>query len=130
MLVDILSTNIESISAITLFTRNMSDAVKFYDSLGFKLLYGGETTSFSSFSVGPGYLNLSLCSDENEHKDWGRVIIYVSNVDVMHERAVSLGLFPLSRPKDAPWGERYFHIRDPDGHEISFARRLEDDTCI
>ena len=48
----------------------------------------------------------------------------------MYERALSLGLFPLSRPKDAPWGERYFHIRDPDGHEISFARRLEDDTRI
>jgi uncharacterized glyoxalase superfamily protein PhnB len=27
-------------------------------------------------------------------------------------------------PSDAPWGERYFHIRDPDGHELSFARRL------
>jgi len=27
-------------------------------------------------------------------------------------------------PDDAPWGERYFHIRDPDGHELSFARPL------
>jgi len=27
-------------------------------------------------------------------------------------------------PADAPWGERYFHILDPDGHELSFARRL------
>jgi uncharacterized glyoxalase superfamily protein PhnB len=26
------------------------------------------------------------------------------------------------RPRDAPWGERYFHMRDPDGHELSFAR--------
>ena len=27
-------------------------------------------------------------------------------------------------PSDAPWGERYFHVRDPSGHEISFARLL------
>ncbi|MCY3569357.1 MAG: VOC family protein, partial [Chloroflexi bacterium] len=25
----------------------------------------------------------------------------------------------------APWRERYFHIVDPDGHEISFAKPLE-----
>jgi hypothetical protein len=24
----------------------------------------------------------------------------------------------------APWGERYFHIQDRDGHELSFARPL------
>jgi hypothetical protein len=23
-------------------------------------------------------------------------------------------------PQDASWGERYFHISDPDGHELSF----------
>jgi uncharacterized glyoxalase superfamily protein PhnB len=27
-------------------------------------------------------------------------------------------------PTDAPWGERYFHLRDPDGHELSFAKLL------
>jgi uncharacterized glyoxalase superfamily protein PhnB len=27
-------------------------------------------------------------------------------------------------PADAIWGERYFHITDPDGHEISFAMLL------
>ncbi|MHC4164482.1 MAG: VOC family protein, partial [Planctomycetota bacterium] len=27
-------------------------------------------------------------------------------------------------PADAEWGERYFHITDPDGHELSFARPL------
>jgi uncharacterized glyoxalase superfamily protein PhnB len=24
-------------------------------------------------------------------------------------------------PHDAEWGERYFHVTDPDGHELSFA---------
>jgi uncharacterized glyoxalase superfamily protein PhnB len=28
-------------------------------------------------------------------------------------------------PRDAQWGERFFHVTDPDGHEISFAWPLE-----
>jgi len=27
-------------------------------------------------------------------------------------------------PLNASWGERYFHLHDPDGHELSFARPL------
>src|SRR5438128_550362 len=27
-------------------------------------------------------------------------------------------------PRDAEWGERFFHLADPDGHELSFARPL------
>jgi uncharacterized glyoxalase superfamily protein PhnB len=30
--------------------------------------------------------------------------------------------FHLDSPQDASWGERYFHMADPDGHELSFAR--------
>jgi hypothetical protein len=26
--------------------------------------------------------------------------------------------------RDAEWGERFFHLVDPDGHELSFARPL------
>ena len=26
-----------------------------------------------------------------------------------------------NEPSDAAWGERYFHIREPDGYQLSFA---------
>jgi len=39
----------------------------------------------------------------------------------MYRHAVSQGLRPQFAPRDAEWGERYFHITDPDGHELSFA---------
>jgi uncharacterized glyoxalase superfamily protein PhnB len=55
---------------------------------------------------------------------WGRVIFYVDDVDAQHARACAAGLSPLFAPRDAPWGERYFHIVDTDGHELSFARPL------
>ncbi|MEZ5138030.1 MAG: VOC family protein [Acidimicrobiales bacterium] len=55
---------------------------------------------------------------------WGRAIFWVDDVDAVHDRAVGAGLAPEMAPADAPWGERYFHLRDPDGHELSFARVL------
>jgi uncharacterized glyoxalase superfamily protein PhnB len=48
----------------------------------------------------------------------------VSDVDTLYARAVNLGLTPQAAPRDASWGERYFHLTDPDGHELSFARPL------
>jgi hypothetical protein len=38
--------------------------------------------------------------------------------------AAALRLSRNSAPRDAEWGERFFHLIDPDGHELSFARPL------
>jgi hypothetical protein len=35
------------------------------------------------------------------------------------------GLNPEAAPRDAEWGERFFHLLDPDGRELSFAKPLE-----
>ena len=111
---------VKYISAITLAVEEMARSVVFYrDQVGLPMLYGGEAAGFTSFSVGPGYLN--LIANSIEAKWWGRVILHVDDVDEMHRRLVQWGLTPEAEPADAPWGERYFHITDPDGHEISFA---------
>jgi catechol 2,3-dioxygenase-like lactoylglutathione lyase family enzyme len=112
------------ISAITLATHDMARAVAFYQALGFVLASGGPYSDFTSFHVGAGYLNLMTVSPEGAWSGWGRVIFYVDDVDAQHARAVAAGLVPAFAPRNASWGERYFHIVDPDGHEISFARPL------
>jgi catechol 2,3-dioxygenase-like lactoylglutathione lyase family enzyme len=118
---------IESISAITLATHDMGRAVRFYRALGFVLRYGGECAEFTSFHAGSGYLNLIAQPPERRWSWWGRVIFYVSDVDVLHERIVRGGLHAEFPPRDAPWGERHFHITDPDGHELSFASPMGSD---
>jgi uncharacterized glyoxalase superfamily protein PhnB len=115
---------VEAISAVTLATHDMARAVRYYRSLGFVLRYGGESDSFTSFRVGASYLNLVAQPPERRWSWWGRVIFYVSDVDAVYERAFALGLRPEHAPRDAPWGERYFHLTDRDAHEISFARPL------
>lgn len=115
---------IESISAVTLTVTDMATSVTFYEVLGFERRYGGPAASFTSYTVGDGYLNLSV-EGRVDGSQWGRVIFYVSDVDAMHARALAAGLHPEAAPRDAAWGERYFHLRDPDGHELSFARPLD-----
>jgi catechol 2,3-dioxygenase-like lactoylglutathione lyase family enzyme len=116
---------IESINAVTLAVATMSTSVGFYRSLGFEIVAGGDDAAFTTFAVGSGFLNLQL---DPAHAPlpaiWGRVIFFVDDVDAMHARARAAGLHPVTTPTDAAWGERYFHLHDPDGHELSFARPL------
>jgi hypothetical protein len=67
---------IESISAITLATHNMSRAVSFYRMLGFEIVHGGDDASFTSFRAGTNYLNLIAQPTERNWSWWRRVIFY------------------------------------------------------
>jgi uncharacterized glyoxalase superfamily protein PhnB len=115
---------IESISAVTLATHDMARATAFYEALGFARLYGGPEAAFTSYRVGSSYLNLIAADPAVQWSWWGRAIFYVSDVDAFYRRAVARGLTPQAPPRDAPWRERFFHITDPDGHELSFAMPL------
>lgn len=115
---------ITSISAVTLATHDMARAVRFYTALGFALRYGGDSASFSSFSAGNGCLNVTTEGSEREWSWWGRIIFHVADVDLLYDKALAAGLQPHAPPLDATWGERYFHITDPDGHELSFAQPI------
>jgi catechol 2,3-dioxygenase-like lactoylglutathione lyase family enzyme len=112
---------VTGISAVTLATHDMQRAVRFYRVLGFEILYGGENASFTSFRAGPGFLNLIAQPAERRWSWWGRLIFYDSDVDALHARLVAAGYQPDAAPRDAAWGERFFHITNPDGHELSFA---------
>jgi catechol 2,3-dioxygenase-like lactoylglutathione lyase family enzyme len=113
-----------SISAVTLATRDMARAVRFYEALGFSMAYGGETSAFTSFRIGKGYLNLARAGDQVPAMSWARVVLYVDDVDAMYAHVLGQGFMPEAPPRDASWGERYFHLPDPDGHSLSFARPL------
>jgi catechol 2,3-dioxygenase-like lactoylglutathione lyase family enzyme len=112
---------ITALSALTLATHDMAAAVRFYRLVGFEMLYGGETASFTSFRAGSSFLNLIAQPADKEWSWWGRAIFYESDIDGLYERLVAAGIEPQAPPRDAAWGERFFHVTDPDGHEISFA---------
>ena len=116
---------ISGISAVTFAISDMVRSVQFYKSIGFELIYGGQTSEFSSFRAAAQYLNLTTEKTDNKIGFGGRVIFHVDDVDGMYHHMTTIGLTPEFEPRDATWGERYFHITDPDGHDLSFARPLE-----
>ncbi|MES1930895.1 hypothetical protein SADO_16668 [Salinisphaera dokdonensis CL-ES53] len=115
---------IRHISAVTLFVTDMARSCAFYRGLGFELKFGGEEAGFTSFHAGSGFLNLN--AGETARPGGGLTIFHVDDVDAVHTRALAAGLKPDFKPADAPWDERYFHIRDPDGYTLSFATPLAD----
>ena len=111
------------ISAVTLAVGDMARSVEFYQRLGFKVVSGGTNDLFTSLRFGNAFVNLQVQPGAMPCW-WGRVIFRVDDVDAYHERLEKAKMFP-DQPKDVPWDERYFHVTDPDGHELSFAQLIE-----
>lgn len=89
-----------------------------------ELEYGGEGVGFSSLhATNPKSAILILLQGEAVTQ-WGRLIFYVTDVDALWNHLRACGFDPQIL-RDGSWGERYFHMLDPDGHEFSLARPLQ-----
>ena len=116
---------IEKISAVTFRVANMTESVRFYrDVLGMEVLYGGEDAGFSSLRPKDAQSAILNLEQGDRVTRWGRLIFYVTDVDALWTHLKERGFDP-EIPQDASWEERYFHMPDPDGHELSFARPLQ-----
>jgi len=117
-------------SALTLAAANLTESVDFYKKLGLEISYQDDSfvTLQYPLHVPPHkaniYINLFSSPTYDTSKNWGRVVMYVKDVDDMYRLIIQQGLVPEFAPRDASWGERYFHILDPSGHELSFAKPL------
>ena len=124
---------VSKISAVTLLVIDMKRSVEFYSKIpNFKIVYGGSDSQFTSFLIedtGKSYLNLKL--SETHSIGSSRIIFYVDDVDelfsYMKNDKTILELGKLeSKPEDAAWKERFFHMLDPDGYKLSFATPIGD----
>jgi catechol 2,3-dioxygenase-like lactoylglutathione lyase family enzyme len=114
--------NVERISAITIKVSDMARSVHFYNELlGLKILYGGQKAYFSSLQTLSAKDTILNLEQGLLTRDWGRIIFHVGDVDKSWAYLKEKEYNP-DRPRDAEWGERYFHLHDPDGHELSFAQ--------
>ena len=109
---------IEKITAITFRVLNMRPSVPL------ELLYGGEQASFSPLRANDSDSAILNLEQGDTVSRWGRLIFHVTDVDPFWTHLKQKGFHP-EIPRDASWGERYFHMLDPDGHELSFARQLQ-----
>ena len=104
---------IEAISAITLATHDMQRSVRFYAALGFDIIHGGASSSFTSFRAGDGYLNVVAQPPEKQWSWWGRAIFYVGDVDAMYRRALAAGFAPFNDAARCRMGRALFSSDRP-----------------
>ena len=125
---------VTKISAVTLLISDMKKSVDFYSKIpNFEIVYGGSDSQFTSFlidNIAMSYLNLKL--DKTHSTDFGRIIFYVDDVDkfftyMQNDQTISILGKLESKPQDATWGERFFHVLDPDGYRLSFATPISDE---
>jgi len=121
---------IHRIDAVTLTTADMAESTAFYAAFGMTINYGGPDADFTTMSAsddGPHINLIRVATPDDVATGWGRTIIHVDDVDAMHDQMVAAGWPPDAPPSDASWGERYFPIHDPAGHDLSIARPLTSD---
>ena len=134
---------VNMISAVTLIIKNMDKSCRFYSNIpGFKLIRGGSSNdSFTTYQIGKyknfTFLNLELkklpdgnLDEDNNSNQFGRIVFYTDNVDRLYSyfknnKTISNIIFIENEPLDASWNERYFHIREPDGFQLSFAQPIK-----
>jgi catechol 2,3-dioxygenase-like lactoylglutathione lyase family enzyme len=142
---------IYKISAVTLIVDNMERSCRFYSQVpGFKLVYGSSDDTFTTFEIeeeeehkSKMCLNLELGINNNreppnliaendngwKRQHFGRIIFHTEDVDRLYSYfknndSISNLISFENEPTNAAWGERYFHIREPDGYQLSFAEPI------
>jgi catechol 2,3-dioxygenase-like lactoylglutathione lyase family enzyme len=112
--------------------KDLKKTMKFYEALGFDFKKK-DTTHATGYSNWFWIDFLPADTEEKSafqkeahatHKGAGLYIyLSVDNVDACYKDLISKGLKPSSEPRDWPWGNREFVIRDPDGYKLVIFKR-------
>lgn len=116
---------LKSLDSILLYVADPKKSAEFYRALGF------EVTEAEDYSIAKLNWFTIRCQDKNkvkfteesnvEPKGAGVYIyIQVENIDAYYKSLNAKNLKPSSEPRDWPWGNREFVIRDPDRYKLVF----------
>jgi catechol 2,3-dioxygenase-like lactoylglutathione lyase family enzyme len=120
--------NMPSLDAIGIVSSNLAASIAFYRLLGLEF---PETTEDHVEATTPGGLRVMLDNVElmkQLNPDWvtpsghpiGLAFLCSSpaEVDETYDRVVGAGHHGKTAPWDAPWGQRYATVLDPDGNQV------------
>jgi catechol 2,3-dioxygenase-like lactoylglutathione lyase family enzyme len=116
---------------IGIVVEDMGRALAFYRELGLDVPEDGDGQPHVEATL-PGGLRLAWDTREtiqSFNADWQPAsggpqiglafrVDSPADVDTTYERLVSLGYDGHKAPFDAPWGQRYALVRDPDGNSV------------
>lgn len=119
----------KSISGMVCYVKDTSKTADFYEALGFQF----TKREPDHISIRLNWFWIDFHPQDKEDKPefqkeanlavkGGGQFLYISvdNVDEFYKMLISKRLQPSSEPRDWPWGNREFVIRDPDGYKLVF----------
>jgi len=125
---------VKSVSALTFYVNDLQKTEEFYEMLGFNFKKKDEKSA-------TGYMNwfsITFVGSETEEKNefqkdakaevkGAGIYIYLSvdDVDASYKELVDKGYKPSSEPRDWPWGNREFVLKDPDGYKLVLFKKLK-----
>lgn len=115
------------VTGILFWVQENKISEKFYKKLGFDVVRSDDEASI--VNLGGFTITLVAMRDEEEFKrdsmavERGRGVytyIRVDDVDKWHAKMQKKGITPATEPRDWPWGNREFIVKDPDGYKLCF----------
>src|SRR5579859_7279101 len=122
-------TMIKSISSLLFYSNDLKKTFDFYKTLGFDVENKDGMVSF--------YVNwFQVVFIDKEHSEFksgfdgelGRgmfTYVKVDDVDAFYKEVIEKGIKAVSEPKNWPWGNREFVIKDPDGYRLVFINKVK-----
>lgn len=122
----------KSVSGLGFYVEDIAKTAEFYLALGFR--EGERTDNYLKIYLNWFWMQFNTISSEDkpefvrealgEPKGAGLFInIAVENVDEFYGDVLAAGMKPSSEPRDWPWGNREFAMRDPDGYKLVFFQK-------
>jgi catechol 2,3-dioxygenase-like lactoylglutathione lyase family enzyme len=127
---------LKTVNLIGFYAKDMEATISFYKSLGFEL----ASNDGSVAEIKLGDMTLQFVAQETardqdesfqqdafgEPKGTGVYInIEVNDIDDYYSRLKADGIKTSTEPRDWPWGQREFVVRDPDRYKLVFYQKID-----
>jgi catechol 2,3-dioxygenase-like lactoylglutathione lyase family enzyme len=104
-----------SLEGLTFHVLDLERSRDFYERIPGAVLEAHRPGEFALFRIGKSHLGLLQSKSAGLHLE-----VNTPDVDRYYDRLLAAGVEPVGAPRDRPWGERTFNVRDPDGNMIEF----------
>ena len=122
---------IQSLKDLGIITENLPGSRDFYvNLLGFQPVFVSDW--YIHLQHGPVELGLMAAKPEMPALPAGGVWVSlgVASADAEYSRLLASGATLDAEPKDQPWGERCFVVRDPNGFGINLSQTIAADPAF
>lgn len=120
---------IKSIASLLFYSKSLTKTSEFYKKLGFSIenkvgMVGFRVNWFEVNFIDKTHSTFKSGFDGEKGRGMF-VYIKVDDVDEFYKKIVKKGIKPYGEPKNWPWGNREFVVKDPDGYRLVFFNKAK-----